>query len=65
MSCAYGLDMREQRKAILKGKGGLERSDIPNPLSHIDSNWCWCEPLIKFNAEDGELVLIHKEVTWN
>jgi hypothetical protein len=57
--------MREQRKAILKAKGGLERSDIPNPLPHIDSNWCWCEPLIKFNKEDGELVLIHKEVTWN
>ena len=57
-------DMRQQRKTILKTKGGLERPNIPNLLPHINSGGCWCDPIIKFN-EDGELVMIHKEVTWN
>ncbi len=58
-------NMAQQRKAIQKLKKWLERSDIPNPLPHINTNLCWCDPLIKLNEEDGGLVLIHKEVTWN
>ena len=33
-------------------------------LSHIDSELCWCEPIIDFD-EIGHRSVIHNEVTWN
>ena len=33
-------------------------------LKHVDSQFCWCEPVIEFD-DDGEDVLIHRQVTWN
>jgi hypothetical protein len=57
--------MRHQRKTILQVKHGrLERLDISDPLPHIDSDLCWCDPLVEFN-EDGDPRVIHNEVTWN
>lgn len=37
---------------------------MPAGLSHIDSDFCWCEPLVIVN-ENEEEVVIHREVTWN
>ncbi len=39
---------------------------IPQPvrLSHIDSELCWCEPMIETD-EDGHEVIVHREITWN
>jgi hypothetical protein len=57
--------MRHQRKTILRANyGRLERSKIPNPLPHIDANWCWCDPIVELN-EDGDEIVIHKEIMWN
>jgi hypothetical protein len=36
----------------------------PVDLAHVDSQWCWCEPVEQLD-ETGEQVLIHREVTWN
>jgi hypothetical protein len=59
------ISMRHQRKTILKRDyRRLERQNISNLPPHIDSDWCWCDPIIEFN-EDGQLLVIHKEVTWN
>jgi hypothetical protein len=33
-------------------------------LAHIDSELCWCDPILNFD-EDGNESLTHKEVTWN
>jgi hypothetical protein len=37
---------------------------LPNELSHIDSDLCWCDPIVEFD-EDGDKLVMHKEVTWN
>jgi hypothetical protein len=36
----------------------------PAGLSHIDSEFCWCEPMVELD-DDGQLIVIHREVTWN
>ncbi len=36
----------------------------PVELSHIDTDLCWCEPIVEMD-EDGKEVVIHREVTWN
>src|SRR4030095_9396063 len=63
--CCIGLrvTMRYQRKTILRG-GRLESPNISNPLPHIDSDWCWCDPIVEF-SEDGNQLVVHKEVIWN
>jgi hypothetical protein len=60
-----GAMMRHERKLTLRDKyGRLERLDISNLLSHIDSDLCWCDPVVEFN-EYGDHRIIHMEVTWN
>ena len=57
--------MRYQRKTILPANNGRsEHSNISNPLPHIDADCCWCDPIVEL-TEDGEPLVIHKEVTWN
>ena len=57
--------MRYQRKTILPANNGRsERLNILNPLPHIDTDCCWCDPIVEL-TEDGEQLVIHKEVTWN
>ena len=40
--------------------------EAPDPiqLAHIDSELCWCDPVIDFD-EIGQQSIIHNEVTWN
>jgi hypothetical protein len=38
--------------------------DIPIGLSHIDSDFCWCDPIVALD-ENGQEAVIHREVTWN
>jgi hypothetical protein len=33
-------------------------------LRHVDSNLCWCEPIVE-SDDDGTEVIIHREITWN
>ncbi len=33
-------------------------------LNHIDSDFCWCDPIVEAN-ENGQEVVFHREVTWN
>ena len=33
-------------------------------LAHIDSELCWCDPIIDFD-EIGEQSVMHNDVTWN
>ncbi len=37
---------------------------MPTDLSHIDSDFCWCDPILEFD-ENGEIIVIHREVAWN
>jgi hypothetical protein len=57
--------MKTQRKPILRAKHGrLERLDITKPPPHIDSDLCWCDPIVEL-YEDGDQRVLHKEVTWH
>jgi len=31
---------------------------------HVDSQFCWCAPVIELD-DDGEEVLVHRQVAWN
>lgn len=33
-------------------------------LAHIDSEFCWCDPILEFD-EVGNESLTHNDVTWN
>lgn len=33
-------------------------------LRHIESELCWCDPVIEVD-QSGRETVIHKEVTWN
>jgi hypothetical protein len=44
---------------------GLEKTvRAPIGLNHIDSDVCWCEPIVETD-EDGKEVVVHREITWN
>jgi hypothetical protein len=40
------------------------RVEMPIGLSHINSDVCWCEPIVETD-EDGREVIVHREITWN
>jgi hypothetical protein len=57
--------MKTQRKPILRAMyGRSERLDITEPPPHIDSDLCWCDPIVEL-YEDGDLRVLHMEVTWH
>ncbi len=37
---------------------------MPIGLSHVDSDFCWCDPIVELD-ESGQGVVVHREVTWN
>ncbi len=41
-----------------------EAIERPIGLSHLDSEFCWCDPIIVAN-DQGEQQVIHRPVTWN
>lgn len=42
-----------------------ERNDSETvELKHVDSQLCWCDPLVEVD-EDGDAVVVHRQVTWN
>ena len=38
--------------------------EMPVGLTHLDSDLCWCDPIVEVD-DDGEHVLLHRQVTWN
>ena len=38
--------------------------EMPVGLTHLDSDLCWCDPIVEVD-EDGEHVLLHRQITWN
>ena len=39
-------------------------SELPVGLQHLDSDACWCDPIIEVD-DDGEEMVLHKQVTWH
>jgi len=38
--------------------------EMPLGLNHLDSDLCWCDPIIKVD-ENGQEFVLHRQVTWN
>jgi len=38
--------------------------EIPVGLQHLDSESCWCDPLIEIDG-NGERSVVHRQVIWN
>ena len=38
--------------------------EMPVGLNHLNSELCWCDPIIEVN-EIGEEVVLHRQVSWN
>ncbi len=38
--------------------------EMPIGLKHLDSEYCWCDPLIEV-TEGGRRTVIHRQVPWN
>jgi len=38
--------------------------EMPTGLNHLDSEFCWCDPLLEMD-DNGREVVIHRQVTWN
>jgi hypothetical protein len=36
----------------------------PIGLNHLDSDFCWCDPIIELD-DNGEEVVLHRQVTWH
>ena len=39
-------------------------TEVTNQLAHVESELCWCDPIIEVD-ENGDDIVIHKEVIWN
>ena len=38
--------------------------DMPIGLRHLESNFCWCDPVVE-EDQNGQEVVLHRHVTWN
>ena len=37
---------------------------LPVGLKHLDSDFCWCDPVVEMD-DLGREILIHRQVSWN
>lgn len=40
------------------------RSEFPIGFEHLDSDSCWCDPIIEMD-DNGQEIVLHRQVTWN
>ena len=38
--------------------------EMPIGLQHLDSDFCWCDPIIEVD-ERGQESVLHRQVIWN
>jgi hypothetical protein len=38
--------------------------EMPIGLTHLESHFCWCDPVIELD-ENGRESVLHRQVTWN
>jgi hypothetical protein len=39
-------------------------SELPIGLEHLDSDMCWCDPIIEID-DDAQKIVLHRQMTWN
>jgi hypothetical protein len=73
-SPASSSQPKRYRVCVSEGVGDTEMENLNCPallrvvmpvgLTHLDPDLCWCDPIVEVD-EDGEHVLLHRQVTWN
>jgi hypothetical protein len=43
---------------------GCASTHVADELRHLESDLCWCDPIVEFD-ENGDLFVLHREITWN
>jgi hypothetical protein len=43
---------------------GFASTHVADELRHVDSDLCWCDPIVEFDENEDQFV-IHREITWN
>jgi hypothetical protein len=43
----------------------LTPAEMPVGLIHLDSDFCWCDPLIEVDENGRQIVVVHRQVMWN
>lgn len=38
--------------------------EMPIGLTHIDSAFCWCDPIVDID-ESGQETVVHRGIAWN
>lgn len=38
--------------------------EMPVGLTHLDSDFCWCDPLVELD-ENARQIIVHRHVIWN
>jgi len=38
--------------------------EMPVGLTHLESDFCWCDPIVEVD-ENGQAVVLHRQVMWN
>jgi hypothetical protein len=38
--------------------------EMPVGLTHLESDFCWCDPIVEVD-ENGQEVVLHRQVMWN
>jgi hypothetical protein len=64
---AAPVPVKEDAKMItnrMRNAPEMPAQQTPIGPRHIDSDVCWCEPIVDMD-EDGEAVVVHREITWN
>ncbi len=46
------------------GYRDLVWTEAINQLAHVESELCWCDPIVEVD-ENGNDMVIHREVIWN
>jgi len=53
-------DIRKSRMAI----SAAVAVEMPIGLNHLDTDFCWCDPIVEID-DNGREIVLHRQVTWN
>jgi hypothetical protein len=54
--------MRSVKQPMIRPESAA--THMAHELQHLDSELCWCDPIVEFD-ENGDLFVLHREITWN
>jgi len=62
------LDRRREDLLMLVNRTWFYPAEVhaalPVGLKHLDSDLCWCDPLVEMD-DLGREIVIHRQVSWN